>query len=483
MSLFTIRGVLLLVSGLLIVAEVQAQDPGAQNQTYRDMFAGGVSEGHRKFSLWSQTAFDWHTNPTGGGISHVADDVLESWERNHTRLTNFASKAMDHKVVRFLGAEMLFASSYGTVGGHLYEGNLQSAGVAALDELAKTGAAYAGAKVAGGVGATYGFAIAGPPGMMVGGLIGAVGGAAAAVWGYNTAVSPTVTGTYEKLLEPDRDDYLNEARKNLHDFRVLQATRKLEEQLARDPLFLKPYDRQNVDYLMRHTPGLQPPSPETSNIPQLSAPGADDPDRWKDLEARAKWLAKEAADNPLVTKEADPDAVPVIPEVAVIDVIFVNPDVPDSQFKWSLYRRGDSVSGICEYAQPGVTNKNINGVIVSYDGMKGKYQFEGSAKDNIFSGSAKIDWSPTNHSARFPDGRLRRTRWTYTMQRQQLTFAFYTNGTVTMIAGPITGTGRFEALEGRGENEPESEVHDVSSDKTWTVSGVWQYREAPVKAE
>ena len=475
------RTVLLLVPCLVIVADVHGQDPGARNQTYRDMFAGGVSEGHGKFSLWNQTAFDWRTNPTGGEIGHVADDVLASWERNHGRLVKAASAAMDHKVVRFLGAEMFIASSYGTVGGHLYEGNLQSAGVAALDELAKTGAAYAGAKAVGGVGATYGFAIAGPPGMMVGGLIGAVGGAAAAVWGYNTAVSPTLTGTYEKLLEPDHEHYLNLAHESRREFLALQATRKLEEQLARDPLLLKPFDRQNVDSLMRHTPELQPPSTETTNVPKLSAPGADNPDRWKDLESRAKRLAKEAAESPLVTKEADPDTIPVIPDVAVIDAVFVIPEIPDSPIKWSLYRRGDSVTGLSEYKQPGATNKDIHGVIVNYDGMSGKSQFEGSVKDNVIGGLTTIDWSPINHSAKFPDGRFRRTRWTYTMLRQQHTFTLNADGTVTMLAGPVKGEGRFQVLEGRGENEPESEVHDLSSDMTRTYSGVWQYREAPAK--
>ena len=478
MTFCSYRNVLLLVAGLLIVTEVHGQDPGARSQTERDMFAAEVSEFHGALSKWCVEAFDWRTNPTGGGIGHVADDVLTSWERNKTRLVNFAGKAMDHKVVRFLGAEMFVASSYATVGGHLYEGNLQSAGVAALDELAKTGAAYAGAKVAGGVGATYGFAIAGPPGMMVGGLVGAVGGAAVAVWGYNTAVSPTLTGTYEKLLEHDHEYYVNLARESRREFLALQATRKLEEALARDPLLLMPREREDADFLMRHTPGLKPPSTETTNVPKLTAPGADNPDRWKKLEERAKRLAKEAAENPLVTKEADPDTIPVIPDVAVIDVVFIIPEIPESPVKWSLYRRGDSVTGMGEHQQPGATNKDVNGVIVSYDGMNGKYQFEGTAKDNVISGTTTIDWNSTSHSAKFPDGRVRRTRWTFEKQRQQHTFTLHVDGSVTMACGPVKGTGRFEVLEGRGEKEPASEVHDLSSDTTYTFSGVWHYREA-----
>lgn len=477
MTVRSFGSVLLLVPCLLIVTEVHGQDPGARGQTERDMFAAEVSEYHGALSKWCVESFDWRTNPTGGRIGHVADDVLTSWERNRTRLVKAANVAMDHKVVRLLGAEMFVASSYATVGGHLYEGNLQSAGVAALDELAKTGAAYAGAKVAGGVGATYGFAVAGPPGMMVGGLVGAVGGAAAAVWGYNTAVSSTVTGTYEKFLKPDREYYINLARKNRQEFLVFQATRRLEAELARDPLFLKPLDRQNADYVMRHTPGLQPPSAQPSNVPKLSAPGADNPDRWEDLEARAKRLAKEAAENPMATREADPETIPVIPDVAVIDVVFIIPEIPESPVKWSLYRRGDSVAGMGEHQQPGATNKDVNGVIVSYDGMNGKHQFEGTAKDNVISGTTTIDWNSTSHSAKFPDGRVRRTRWTFEKQRQQHTFTFHVDGSVTMTCGPVKGTGRFEVLEGRGEKEPASEVHDLSSDKTYTFSGIWQYRE------
>ena len=464
----TIRSVLLFVPCLLIVEEVQGQDPDARSQTERDVFAAEVSEYHGALSKWRLTAFDWRTNPTGGEIGHVADDVLASWERNHGRLVKAASAAMDHKVVRFLGAEMFIASSYGTVGGHLYEGNLQSAGVAALDELAKTGAAYAGAKAVGGVGATYGFAIAGPPGMMVGGLIGAVGGAAAAVWGYNTAVSPTLTGTYEKLLEPDHEHYLNLARESRREFLALQATRKLEEALARDPLLLKPHEREDADFLMRHTPGLQPPSTETTNVPKLSAPGADNPDRWKDLESRAKRLAKEAAENPLVTKKADPDTIPVIPEVAVIDAVLRVPETAEV-IRWSFSKRGKEVSGQSSYELPGrsgPTYKNSGFKIVS--------RFVGTVQDNVFSGQVTDTVSPWETRSWSPDGKYKQgQRITYAQTQYDCEVAFQSDGAVQIRFGKSTVKAHAQIIEGPGEDYDSSDER-----KPWTANGVWQYREA-----
>ena len=454
-------------------AIAQESPPGEQGARARDSGSAAIGGAHSRFSLWRTTAFEWRTNPTGGGVSHVADDLLASWRKSWGNLVVVGRKSMDRRYIANIGKANIFADSGATIMGHVVEGNIDSALVAGTNELAKSGVAYVGAKAFGGLGATYGFALAGPPGMMVGGLIGAAGGAAAAVWGYNVTVSGTVIQTlegwqnedrkyYRDLAEKNRLEFLarpenrdlerkhliEQARKNREEFLVLEATKKLELELARDALGSSP------------------------DVPRIAAPGADNPDRWKDLEARSKQLAKETPASPADSKEVPPDTIPVIPEVAVIDAVFT---ISDFSIRWSFYLRNGTVKGIMvPFTSPQADN-DVNTVSAG----TWKATIDGTIKDNVITG--KLRNEPVKFIQKGTDPASPWVReLTYNIGAQNVTVTLLPDGVINL--SEEEGTYTIDSLDTAGENTGKT-FRVTNHNAAQKLTGIWQYREAEKDAE